>query len=150
MKDFVTGATGFIGSEVARRLRERRDEVVALVRNPATATELRQIGCRLIEGNVTDAAAVREGMKGCDAVIHGAAIYEIGIPKSRRPEMYASNVEGTRTVLGAAVELKIPKVVYIATVNAFGNSEGKIVDETHQHSEKYVSTTTRPSTWATR
>jgi dihydroflavonol-4-reductase len=139
MKDFVTGATGFIGSEVARRLRERGDEVVARVRNPAKATALKQIGCRLIEGKVTDAAAVREGIKGCDAVIHGAAIYEIGIPKSRRPEMYASSVEGTRTVLGAALELKIPKVVYIATVNAFGNTEGKIVDETHQHSEKYVS-----------
>src|SRR3979409_2517308 len=106
MKVFVTGATGFIGSEVARRLRARGDDVRALVRNPDKAEELAKLGCVLVAGGLSDAAALREGMTGCDAVIHGAAMYEIGIPKSRRPAMYEANVGGTENVLSTALELK--------------------------------------------
>ncbi len=139
MKIFVTGATGFIGSEVARRLRERGDEVVALVRNPAKGAELEKLGCTLVAGGLSDVAALREGISGCDAVIHGAAMYEIGIPKSRRPAMLEANVGGTTNVLEAALELKVKKVAYVSTVNAFGNTEGVVVDESHVHNEKYVS-----------
>ena len=139
MKVFVTGATGFIGSEVARRLRARGDEVRALVRDPAKAKDLKDLNCELVKGDLGDTAAIGEAMKGCDAVIHGAAMYEIGIPKSRRPAMYEANVRGTENVLGAALELKIKKVVYISTVNAFGNTDGRVVDESHVHNERYVS-----------
>jgi dihydroflavonol-4-reductase len=139
MKVFVTGATGFIGSEVARRLRARGDEVRALVRSPAKAAELEKIGCILVAGELSEVAALREGMTGCDAVIHGAAMYEIGIPKSRRPAMYEANVGGTTNVLNTALELKIRKVIYVSTVNAFGNTEGRVVDESHVHNERYVS-----------
>jgi dihydroflavonol-4-reductase len=139
MKVFVTGATGFIGSEVARRLRARGDHVRALVRNPAKAAELQAIGCELVAGELDDLAAIRSGMEGCDAVIHGAAIYEVGIPKSRRPAMYEANVKGTENVLRAALDLKVAKVVYVSTVNAFGNTEGQVVDESHRHNERYVS-----------
>jgi dihydroflavonol-4-reductase len=139
MKVFLTGGTGFIGSEVARRLRARGDEVSALVRDPARATELEKIGCTLVAGELSDGRAIREGMKGSDGVIHCAGMYEVGIAKSRRPEMYAANVTGTENVLGAALEQKIKKVVYISTVNAFGNTEGRVVDESHLHNERYVS-----------
>src|ERR1700738_3156658 len=127
MKVFVTGATGFIGSEVARRLPARGDRVEALVRDPRRATDLEKIGCHLVIGELSDLEAIRSGMKGCDAVIHGAAIYEVGIPKSRRAAMYEANVKGTENVLAVALELKIKKAVYISTVNAFGNSEGRVV-----------------------
>jgi nucleoside-diphosphate-sugar epimerase len=113
--------------------------VVALVRNPATARELDQLGCTLVAGDLSDVAAIREGMTGCDAVIHGAAMYEIGIPKSRRPAMYEANVQGTENVLAAALDLKVHKVVYVSTTNAFGNTRGRIVDESHVHDERYVS-----------
>jgi nucleoside-diphosphate-sugar epimerase len=139
MKVFITGATGFIGSEVARRLRARGDEVRALVRDPASAAELEKIGCQLVAGDLGDRDAIRSGMTGCDAVIHGAAIYEVGIPKSRRPAMYEANVHGTENVLEAALELKIKKAVYVSTVNAFGNTAGRVVDESHLHDERYVS-----------
>jgi nucleoside-diphosphate-sugar epimerase len=139
MKVFVTGATGFIGSEVARRLRARGDEVQALVRDRGRAAGLEKIGCHLVVGELSDLAVIRSGMNGCDAVIHGAAIYEVGIPKSRRPAMYEANVEGTENVLAVALELKLKKAVYISTVNAFGNTEGRVVDETHLHNEHYVS-----------
>jgi dihydroflavonol-4-reductase len=72
-------------------------------------------------------------MEGCDAVIHGAAIYEVGIPAGRREAMYDANVGGTERVLGAALAARIPKVVYISTVAAFGNTHGQVVDESYEH-----------------
>ncbi len=133
MKVFVTGGTGFIGGHVVRMLGDRGDEVVALVRNPAKGAALQELGCELITGTVDDADAIRGGMSGCDAVIHGAAVYEVGIPKSQRESMRVANVVGTETVLGAALKAKISKVVYVSTIAAFGNTHGKVVDEGYQH-----------------
>lgn len=133
MKVFQTGATGFIGGEVARRLRARGDDVVALVRSPKKAADLKTLGVTPVAGDLTDVDAIRAGMQGVDAVIHGAAVYEVGIPKSGRPAMYDANVTGTENVLGAALDLKIPKVVYVSTVGVFGNTKGEIVDEDRTH-----------------
>jgi dihydroflavonol-4-reductase len=133
MRVFVTGGTGFIGGKVVRQLRERGDEVSCLVRDPAKGEKLKAQGCELIAGDLGDAAAIRRGMEGCDAVIHVAAMYEVGIPKSQHPEMHAANVEGTELVLRSALEAKVPKVVYVSTVGAFGNTQKKVVDETYKH-----------------
>lgn len=133
MKVFVTGGTGFIGGHVVRMLRERGDEVVALVRNPERAASLRELGARLVEGDLSDRARIAHAMAGCDAAIHGAAIYEVGIPKSKRAPMYEANVEGTRNVLGAALDAGIPRVVYVSTIGAFGNTKGEVVDERYDH-----------------
>jgi dihydroflavonol-4-reductase len=133
MKVFVTGGTGFIGGHVVKRLRDRDDDVVCLVRDPGKAQDLVALGCELVAGDLGDDAAIRAGMEGCDAVIHGAAVYEVGIPKSEHTAMYDANVLGTERVLRAALEGKIPKVVYISTVGAFGNTHGEVVDETYRH-----------------
>ena len=133
MKVFVTGGTGFIGSHVIRKLRARGDDVKALVRSPEKGKALAEIGCVLVEGSLSDETAIRDGMRGCDAVIHGAAVYEVGIPKGEREAMYDSNVLGTERVLRAAMDEKIPRVVYISTVGAFGNTEGTVVDESYTH-----------------
>jgi dihydroflavonol-4-reductase len=133
MKAFVTGGTGFIGGHVVRRLRNRGDEVVALVRSPEKAEPLRDIGCGLQGGDLSDERSLREGVRGCDAVIHGAAMYEVGIPKARHQAMYEANVLGTERVLRNALEEGIPKVVYLSTVGAFGNTRGRVVDETYRH-----------------
>ncbi len=77
--------------------------------------------------------AIREGMESCDAVIHAAAMYEVGIPASQRPAMREANVGGTERVLRAVLEAKVPKVVYVSTVGAFGNTHGKVVDESYEH-----------------
>jgi nucleoside-diphosphate-sugar epimerase len=130
---FMTGATGFIGGHVARKLRERGDQVVALVRSPDKAGALDQLGCELVAGTLSDHDAVRAGMSGCDAVIHAAAVYEVGIPKSQREPMYEANVLGTERVLRAALEAEIAKVVYVSTIAAFGNTRGEVVDETYTH-----------------
>ena len=90
MKAFVTGGTGFIGGRVVRRLRERGDDVVALVRSPAKAAELRELGCDLVEGDLSSEQAIKDAVKGCDAVFHIAAVYKVGIPASERDAMFDS------------------------------------------------------------
>lgn len=133
MRVFVTGATGFIGGHVVRLLRERGDDVVCWVRNPGKASGLAKLGAELREGDLTDRTALAAAMQGCDAVIHGAAVYEVGIPKSARPAMYEANVTGTENALGAALDAGVGKVVYLSTIAAFGDTHGKIVDESYEH-----------------
>jgi dihydroflavonol-4-reductase len=140
MKVFVTGGTGFIGGHIVALLRARGDEVVALVRTPAKAKGLEELGCTLVAGDLNDERAIRAGMEGCDAVIHAAAVYEVGIPASARASMQEANVGGTERVLGAALEAKVPKVVYVSTVGAFGNTHGRVVDESYENpADKFTS-----------
>jgi nucleoside-diphosphate-sugar epimerase len=131
VKVFLTGGTGFIGAEVVRQLRGRGDEVVCLVRTPAKAAELTELGCEPVAGDLAATEAIRNGMAGCDAVIHAAAMYEVGIPASQRQPMREANVAGTENVLGAALEAKVPKVVYVSTVG-IGQTHGKTIDESYE------------------
>ncbi|HEY1511088.1 MAG TPA: NAD-dependent epimerase/dehydratase family protein [Solirubrobacteraceae bacterium] len=129
MKAFLTGATGFIGGHVAGKLRERGDDVVALVRSPAKAGRLRDLGCELVEGDLSDAEAIRHGTAGCDAVFHIGAVYKVGIPDSEHAAMYDTNVRGTERVLDAAAEAGVARAVYISTGNVYGNTGRRAVDE---------------------
>ncbi len=133
MKVFLTGATGFIGGEVARQLRDRGDQVSCLVRSPGKASELKKIGCEILAADLADREALSAGMTGHDAVIHAAAMYEVGIPESQHAAMYEANVTGTKNVLGAALGAGIDKVVYVSTCGAFGNTHHQIVDESYEH-----------------
>lgn len=133
MRVFLTGGTGFIGGHVVRLLRQRGDDVVALARNPSGASDLAGIGCELVAGDLSDRATMLAAMHGADAVIHGAAVYEVGIPKSRHEAMREANVVGTENVLGAALEAKVPTVVYVSTIAVFGNTHGEVVDESYEH-----------------
>ena len=136
----MTGATGFIGGRLAAKLRERGDDVVALVRNPDKAGELRKLGVELVEGDLTSGDTIMEGATGADAAIHGAAIYKVGIPKSQHEEMYEANVRGTERVLDACAQAGVPKIVYVSTINVFGNTGGEVVDESYERpGDDYVS-----------
>jgi nucleoside-diphosphate-sugar epimerase len=140
MKAFVTGGTGFIGSRVVRRLRDRGDEVVALVRSPEKASDLAAIGCELVEGDLSSEKAIRSGVQGCDAVFHVAAVYKVGIPASERDAMRDANVGGTERVLDAAVDAGVGRIVYVSTVAVFGNTRGEVVDETYtRNGEDFLS-----------
>jgi nucleoside-diphosphate-sugar epimerase len=132
MKAFLTGGTGFIGGRVVRALRERGDEVVALVRSPEQAAGL---DAELVRGDLSDADAIRRGLEGCDACFHIAAVYDVGMPKSQRPAMLEANVAGTERVLDAAIEAGVKRILYVSTVNVFGNTEGKVVDEDYRRDE---------------
>jgi len=109
------------------------------VRDPARARGLTEAGAELVAGDLESEDLIADAMQRCDAVIHCAAIYEIGIPASRRPAMHAANVAGTERILRLARQSGVARVVYVSTVNAFGNTEGQVVDENHVHNERYVS-----------
>jgi dihydroflavonol-4-reductase len=136
VKAFLTGATGFIGGHVARKLRERGDAVVALVRSPAKATDLGELGCELVEGDLSSTEAIRRGVEGCDAAFHLGAVYKVGVPKSEHPAMYDANVRGTERVLDAAADAAVARIVYVSTVNCFGNTRGKVVDEGYERPDR--------------
>jgi dihydroflavonol-4-reductase len=136
VKVFVTGGTGFIGGTVARQLRERGDDVVCLVRSPEKATKLTALGCEPVSGDLGDATAIRAGMEGCGAVVHAAAMYEIGITAKQRPAMWEANVAGTENVLKAARDAGVAKLVYVSTCGVFGNTHKKVVDESYEHPGK--------------
>jgi nucleoside-diphosphate-sugar epimerase len=127
VRAFVTGATGFLGGRLVAKLRERGDGVVALVRDPARA---RALGAELVPGDLSDRGRLAEQMRDCDAVFHLAAMYKVGIPSSERPAMYEANVRGTENVLDAAADARVARILYVSTINAFGNTRGAIVDET--------------------
>ena len=129
MRVFLTGGTGFIGGEVARLLRARGDDVRALVRDPARAAGLEAIGCGLVRGDLSDEGALTAALTGCDAVVHGAAIYEVGVPEDRRPALVDTNVGGTERVLGAALSAGVRRAVYVSTVAVFGDTGGEVADE---------------------
>jgi dihydroflavonol-4-reductase len=118
MRAFLTGGSGFIGAHVARVLREDGWEVQALVRPTSRTENLKKLQCHLITGDLREMQSLKEGMVGCDLVMHVAADYRLW---SRNPEdLYKSNVDGTRNLLQAALDLKIPKVIYTSSVGTLG------------------------------
>ena len=128
MKVVVTGGAGFIGRAIVERLAVRGDSVTALVRDPSRAAFLQHDGVTLVASNLADHAALREAMAGADALIHGAGSYRVGIRASERPKMWEANVGATEHVLDAAIAAAVPRMVYISTINIFGNTGGRIVD----------------------
>lgn len=136
MKIFLTGATGFIGGRIIERLGADH-EVCALVRTPARAGHLEEKGVRLQAGDLGDRAALAAGMEGCEAVIHGAAHYELG--PVDQAAMTRANVDGTRRVLEAAREAGIERIVHVSSIAAKGDTGGCMADESFQHREVFPS-----------
>jgi dihydroflavonol-4-reductase len=136
---FATGTTGFLGSVVAEQLRARGDTVVQLVRDPTKAELLKKAGRDVVVGDLGDPDALKRGCDRCDAVVHAGAIYEVGINAPRRIDMYKANVDGTESVLAAALAVGVPKVVHVSSIVVFGNTNGKVVDETYRRGDGYTS-----------
>jgi dihydroflavonol-4-reductase len=129
MQVFVTGAGGFIGGSVVRRLIARGDRVVAMVREPDRATALHEVGVDLRRGDLTRIPAIVDAMRGADAAIHLAGDYRVGIPAQERTGMLDTNLGGTTRVVEASRTARLERLVYISTVNVFGDTHGRIVDE---------------------
>jgi dihydroflavonol-4-reductase len=133
LRVFLTGGTGLIGSRIAAGLRQADHAVVALVRDPKRGANLRELGCQLAVGALSDHRALEQGMAGCQAVIHCAAIYELGVPRRRQPELYRTNVLGTRNALLAARKNKVKRFIYVSSVVTFGNTKGALATESFVH-----------------
>src|SRR5688572_27785843 len=113
MKYFVTGATGFVGSVLAKQLRQAGHEVHASVRDPNKAMLLQSLGVRVFQGDVTEKESMREAMQGVDGVFHVAGWYKIGVKDKSDAERV--NVQGTLNILELMKELNTPKGVYTST-----------------------------------
>jgi dihydroflavonol-4-reductase len=120
----VTGATGFIGWHVARKLIERGDKVRALAR---PSSEVRELDVEIVRGDLRDPASLEHAVSGCSVVFHIAADYRLW---AKDPlELFQSNVDGTRNLLAAAQKAGVERVVYTSTVGCIGIPHGGLGTE---------------------
>jgi dihydroflavonol-4-reductase len=128
MLAFLTGATGFLGSHVARILSEQGADLRLLVRPTSNLKNLEGLKAETATGDLRDPASLEKAMSGCEVVFHVAADYRLWV---RDPaEMYRSNVEGTRAILEAARKNKVHAVVYTSSVATMGfTGNGRPADE---------------------
>lgn len=120
LKAFVTGATGFLGSHVARVLAEQGAELRLLVRPTSDLRNLDGLDADRVVGDLRDAASIEKALAGCDVVFHVAADYRLWVRGRDSNEMYRSNVEGTRSLLEAARKQGVRRVVYTSSVATMG------------------------------
>jgi dihydroflavonol-4-reductase len=128
MLAFVTGATGFLGSHVARVLGEQGARLRLLVRASSNLKNLQGLDAETVTGDLRDPASLEKALAGCDTVFHVAADYRLWV---RDPQqMYRANVDGTRALLDAASKNAVRRVVYTSSVATIGfTSNGHTADE---------------------
>jgi dihydroflavonol-4-reductase len=130
MRAFITGATGFVGANLARLLLARGYDVRALVRPASRLDNLQGLDVETVEGNLCD-PSLAVLMQDCQVVFHVAAHYSLW--QSDREQLYYSNVLGTRNILAAAREAGVERTVYTSSVAAIGvPKDGSIANETYQ------------------
>jgi len=132
----VTGASGFVGSAVARALAARGDDVSVLMRESSPRTNIAGIDCRVVMGDMRDSKSMLKAMDGARYVFHVAADYRLW---ARDPEeIVRNNLEGARAVMEAARMTGVERIVYTSSVAALKPVAGVAVDETSRHSEETV------------
>ena len=128
MKCFVTGATGFLGSHVARQLLKQGAELRLLVRPTSRTDNIDGLPSERVIGDLRDVASLKRGMDGCEYVFHVAADYRLWSVNGQ--ELYDSNVDGTRNILKAARESGARRVVYTSSVATMGfGNNGRMTNE---------------------
>jgi nucleoside-diphosphate-sugar epimerase len=145
MRTYVTGGNGFIGSHLVRQLLQRGDRVVCLARSPQSMRRLQDAGAQIVQGDITDRAALAGPMRGADVVYHLAGLYKFG-PKYT-PQMRAINVDGARNVLETAAELGVPRIIHTSTVGVFGNCNWRPRDESYRSKKQDMSSEYELTKW---
>jgi len=137
MKIFITGASGFIGTHLVKRLVLTEHEPICFVRPASNVRELERLGVTIVLGDTADKLALMDGMNNCDWVMHLAG-------NSRSWERDSSsfhkdNVEGTRNVMECALETKIKKVINVSTAAIWGKPPRLPITETREVGPKRFS-----------
>ncbi|MDT8427663.1 MAG: NAD-dependent epimerase/dehydratase family protein [Pseudomonadales bacterium] len=129
MKALITGATGFVGSAVVRKLLEHGQiQVRALVRPNSDRQNLAALDVELSEGDLCDRESLVRALQGCQLLFHVAADYRLWVPDSA--SMYRTNVEATRTLMQVALDQDVERIVYTSSVAALGyHRDGTPADE---------------------
>ncbi|HVU21528.1 MAG TPA: hopanoid-associated sugar epimerase [Rhizomicrobium sp.] len=130
----VTGASGFVGSAVARKLAERGHRVRVLIRKTSPKTNLAGLDAEPVEGDMMDAATMRQAMRGAHYLFHVAADYRLWAHDPE--EIVRNNREGTRNVMDAALAEGVEKIVYTSSVATLKPIAGQSVGEDSRHSEQ--------------
>jgi nucleoside-diphosphate-sugar epimerase len=125
MRILVTGATGKVGSRLARRLAQRGDPVRALVRDPARAADLHQAGIELAEGDVLNVDSLAAAVRGVDAVVHCAAFFRGATPE----QAHAVNDLGTRHLASVARAASVRRFIFTSTGLVYGSNGGRLARE---------------------
>jgi nucleoside-diphosphate-sugar epimerase len=125
MEILVTGATGKVGSRLAKRLAHRGDRVRALVRDPARAADLREHGIELAVGDLLDAGSLAAAVRGVDAVVHCAAFFRGATPE----QAHAVNDLGTQHLAGAARAAAVKRFLFTSTGLVYGSNGGRLARE---------------------
>lgn len=150
MNCFVTGASGFVGANLAHELTARGHHVKALLRAGADTRGLQGCPYEPVPGDIGEPTRLREALRGCDWCFHVAASYHLWLPDYR--PMYAANVEGTRNVIAAAAAAGCSRIVYTSTVGCIGlppdgrGGEG-VGDEATPFSRALLSNDYKRSKW---
>jgi farnesol dehydrogenase len=125
MKVFLTGATGFLGNELLKKLHSRKHEITALVRNPAKASFPSEV--KLIQGAVENLQSYEKALNGNDAIVHIAALVKMWVPD--RSQFDRVNVEATENLIRASSDAGIPRFIYASSFMALGPSNGRPITE---------------------
>jgi dihydroflavonol-4-reductase len=118
MKTLITGATGFVGSAVLRKLLSAGHDVRALVRAGSNRANLSGLPVETVEGDLRDSDSLKKAVRGCSALFHVAADYRLWTP--RPDDLYEINVTGTRNLIRAAADEGVEKTVYTSSVAVLG------------------------------
>ena len=122
---FVTGATGLVGSHCINEFLNQGFQVKALVRNKSDLTVNNNL--EVFEGDVFDSAIIKKAMKGCDVVLHTAAL--VSFSSSKRDEMFLTNVSGTANIVNFCLKHKVEKLCYVSSTAALSYNSNGLTDE---------------------
>lgn len=129
MRVMITGGTGFVGYHIAQALIDAGHTVSLLVRSVDKAETLygQDSSVTHVRGDITDREKVAEALRGCDAVVHAAAM--VSTDANDAEKVFNTNVEGAKTVIGTALFLGIEPIIHVSSVTALYDPNAKILDE---------------------
>ena len=131
MSILVTGATGFIGSQITRQLVEKGEDVRVLLRNTSNTANIKDLEVEKVYGDILDKDSLKSAIKGCNTLYHTAGY--VSFKKSDYDKMNNINVNGSRNILSAAKEEGVGRVLFTSSVAALGPSKpGELIDENNE------------------